>query len=126
MGGQRSLRVVVAASGPQNLPAARSPGWEDSGLPMGWWCRVPLRAVPPPQGRTVQSVEATQGQAAQNAASNSPCPTGAPTFQQLTPGSNLFASGSSPKYSKHVVTSLLHSQYACQLTDDHPKEAKDA
>lgn len=31
-----------------------------------------------------------------------------------------------PKPSKHVVTSLLHSRHACQLADDHPKEAKDA
>lgn len=94
MGGQRSLSVVMAASGPQNLPAAGSPGWEDSGLPMGWQCRVP--PPPPPQGRTIKSVEATQGQAVQNAASNSSCPIGAPTFQRRTPGSKLFASGSSP------------------------------
>ena len=82
-------------------------------------------STPPPR-KKCQSVETTHGEAAQNAASNSPCPTVAPTFQRLTPRSNLFATGSSPKSPKHVVMSPLHSQRACQLMDDHPKEAKDA
>lgn len=85
-----------------------------------------LAVSTPPQRKKCQNVEATHGQAAQTAASNSPRPTVVPTFQRLTPDSNLFATGSSPKSSKHVVTSPLHSQHACQLTDDHPKEAKDA
>lgn len=90
------------------------------------WVSRRAGTVHPPTKEAVSECGNHPWRSAQNAASNSPCPTVAPTFQRLTAGSNLFATGSSPKSAKHVVMSPLHSQHACQLMDDHPKEAKDA
>lgn len=101
----------------RQLGPAACPGQEDSGLPTGWRCS------PPHQVRTAKERK-THIQAAQNAGSNSPCPTGVPTLGATNPGLQSLCIWKPPKSSKHVPTSPPHSRHAWQFTDDHPKEAK--
>lgn len=121
LGGKHGLRVVRAVSGPQNCTAAGScslsrPG----GLGSSHW----LAVFPIPPSKNCQGAEDTHIQAAQNAGSSSPCPTGAPTLGATNPGLQSLCIWKPPKSSKHVPMSPPHSRHAWQLTDDHPKEAK--